>query len=164
MGWIIVVFIIVVILIVSLIVPLRKKAKKTKSQDVIRPIIEHPDIDIPLTPQNQIEELIENLPKGINPQLRIRKPITNYPLSTEQQKSYVRYDWQKIFEDSIVSPFPEDSPALPFLVEANRLEREGANPILIKQALSEAHKLDTKAYELYIARWSIIKKRHKSKD
>jgi len=164
MGWIIVAFIVIVILIVSLIVPLRKKAKKTKSQDVIRPIIEQPDIDIPLTPQNQIEESIENLPKGANLPPRIHKPVTTYPLSSKQQKSYVRYDWQKNFEDSIVSPFPEDSPALPFLVEANRLEREGAHPILIKQALSEANKLDTKAYELYIARWSIIKKRHKLKD
>lgn len=164
MGWVIVVFIFIVVLIVSLTLFLRKKAKKTKSQDVIRPISDQPEIDVPLPPLNQTEELIEDLPKGVRLPPRINKPLTTFKPSTAQQKSYVRYDWQKIFEDSIVSPFPEDSPALPFLVEANRLEREGANPLLIEQALTEARKLDPRAYELYSARWSIIKKRQKPKN
>lgn len=163
-SWVIVVFIFIVILIVSLILTLRKKAKKAKSQDIIRPISDQPEKDIPLSTLNQTEESIEDLPKGINQPPRIHKPLTPYRPSTAKQKSYVRYDWQKIFEDSIISPFPEDSPALPFLLEANRLEREGANRILIEQSLTEAHKLDAKAYELYLARWSIIKKRQKLKD
>ena len=165
MGWVIVVFIFIVILIVSLTLHLRKKAIKTKSQDVIRPISDQPEIDIPLPPLSQTEESIEDLPKGANLQPRIHKPLTTFRPSTVQQKSYVRYDWQKIFEDSIVSLFSEDfSPALPFLLEANRLEREGADRILVEQALAKARELDAKAYELYLVRWSIIKKRHKLKD
>jgi hypothetical protein len=164
MGWIIVIFILIVILIVSLVLIFYKKAKKAKPLDSARTISNQPEMDIPLPTLSQTEESIEVLPEDVSHPPRIHKLLTTYNPSIIKQKSYARYDWQKFFEDSIISPFPEDSPALPFLLRANILEREGANRILVEQALTEASKLDVKAVEFYLARWSIIKKRKKLKD
>jgi len=166
MGWIIVVIICIVIVIVLLNLSHHKIATKTDSQGVRMPTPDEHVKDISLTALDQTEESTENLQRNANRQPRTYQPPTTFRPSTERHKSYVRYDWQKISEDSIVSPFPEDflSPASPYLQEANRLERAGAAPILVEQALTKAHELDAKAAELYLARWSIIKKRQKQKD
>lgn len=75
-------------------------------------------------------------------------------------KSHVHFDWQKHFEDSIKSPFPEEwSPASRFLHEAYQLEKEGAVQAKIDQALRKAREADPKATDFYISRQSIIKKR-----
>ena len=38
-------------------------------------------------------------------------------------RTYARYDWQRHFKKSIMTPFPEEwSPALPYLYDAHRLE------------------------------------------
>lgn len=75
-------------------------------------------------------------------------------------KSYVRHDWQKRFEDSIISPFPEElSPALPYLREAHQLDKEEADQAKIDQLLQKAQEADPQATSYYILRQSIIKKR-----
>ena len=166
MFWFILVIICIVILIVILNLFLRKKSTKTDSQGVRIPTPDEYVKDSSLTTLDHTEESTQYLQRSANRQPRIYKPLTTFRPPTEQRKSYVRYDWQKIFEDSILSPFPEDflSPAFPYLREANRLERAGADRILVEQALTKAHELDAKAVELYLARWSIMKKRQKQKD
>jgi hypothetical protein len=165
MGWAILVIICIIILIIFLNLSHRKKASKKERRDVTALIPDEHVEDSPSKAIDQTEKSIEDLPRGANRQPRIYKPLTTFRPPTEQHKSYVRYDWQKLYEDSIVSLFPEElSPASPFLWKANQLEREGADQILVEQALAEARRLDAKAYELYIARWSIIKKRTKRND
>ncbi|HEX73664.1 MAG TPA: WYL domain-containing protein [Dehalococcoidia bacterium] len=79
----------------------------------------------------------------------------------EGTRTYARYDRQKLFEESILTPFPEEwSPALPYLYEAHKLEKEGADPQKVKEALKKARQADSDATSYYIIRWSIIKKRH----
>lgn len=74
-------------------------------------------------------------------------------------KSYVRYDWQKIFEDSIKTPFPDElSPALPYLHEAYRLEKEGANQQRVQEILEKAREVDSNATSFYLGRRSIMRK------
>lgn len=95
------------------------------------------------------------------------QPIALPGRHEERTKSYVRHDWQRRFEESILSPFPEDlSPALPYLREAHRLEEEGADQAKIEQVLAKARQADSDATTFYLTRWSIIKKlRHsRSKD
>lgn len=75
-------------------------------------------------------------------------------------KSYVRHDWKKRFEDSIISPFPEElSPARPYLREAYRLQEEGAAQAEIDQVLQKAREADPQATSFYVSRQSIITKR-----
>jgi hypothetical protein len=76
----------------------------------------------------------------------------------EGTRTYVRYDWQKRWKESIRTLFPDEwSPAWPYLYEANRLEREGANQEKIQEVLDQARKADSNATSFYVARWSIIK-------
>ena len=163
MGWLILVIICIILLTVLLNLYHRKKAVKP---DTAAPIADEHVEDVLLTAVDQTEQLNEDLQETVKRQPRTYQPPTTFRPPTERHKSYVRYNWQEIFEDSIVSPFPEDflSPALPYLQEANRLERAGAAPILVEQALTKAHELDAKAAELYLTRWSIMKTRQKQKD
>ena len=70
-----------------------------------------------------------------------------------------RYDYQKRFEKSILSPFPEEwSPALPYLREANRLELAGADQKQVDEMIAKARKEDNNATSYYLSRWEIIKK------
>jgi len=90
---------------------------------------------------------------------RVSGEAISYGGGREGTRTYARYDWQKRFEESIKTPFPDEwSPALPYLYEANRLEREGANQQKIQEVLEQARKADSNATSFYIARWSIIKK------
>lgn len=58
---------------------------------------------------------------------QVSREAVPYGHSGESTRTYARYDCQKHFEESIRAPFPDEwSPALPYLYEANRLEREGA--------------------------------------
>jgi hypothetical protein len=76
----------------------------------------------------------------------------------EITRTHVRYDWQKRWKESLRTIFPDEwSPALPYLYEANRLEREGANQEKIQEVLDQARKADSNATSFYITRWSIIK-------
>jgi hypothetical protein len=90
------------------------------------------------------------------------------PLFTgERAKSCTRYDWQKHWEESIVTLFPEEwSPALPYLYEAYKLEVEGADQQKVEEVLRKAQEADSQATAFYKARRSIIKKvrnqRHES--
>ncbi|MFC1901995.1 hypothetical protein ACFLX3_03615 [Chloroflexota bacterium] len=163
MGWIIVVIICIVIVIVLLNLSQHKIATKTNSQGVRMPTPDEHLKDISLPASDQTDESTEIVQRNTNRQPQTYQPPTTFRPPTERHKSSVRYDWQKIYEDSIVSLFPEDflSPASSYLQEANRLERAGAASILVEQALTKAHELDAKATELYLARWSIIKKRQK---
>ncbi len=92
-------------------------------------------------------------------QKRVSRGAVSYGGSREGTKTYARYDWQKRFEESIRTPFPDEwSPALPYLYEANMLEREGADQQKIPQVLEQARRADSNATNFYLARWSIIKR------
>lgn len=95
---------------------------------------------------------------------RVSRQAAPLGRSEEHTQSYVRYDWQKRFEESILSPFPEElSPALPYLREAHRLEEEGADQAKIAQMLAKARQADSDATTFYLIRWSIIKRRRQSR-
>ncbi len=103
------------------------------------------------------------------PEQLIPKRDITLNLYTERKRSYSRYDKQKIWKESILSPFPEEfSPALPYLHKANQLEKEGASQKAIDQELEKARQLDHKATEFYISRQAIInenkRNRQKRKD
>ena len=51
--------------------------------------------------------------------------------------------------------------ALPYLFEANRLEREGADQQQNQELLEKAHNADSSVTSFYIGHWSIIKKMQK---
>jgi len=83
---------------------------------------------------------------------------------TEERKTYSRYDKQKIFKESIRSPFPEEfTPALHHLHEANRLEKEGAGQKAIDQELERARQLDPNATAYYISRQTIMNENKRNK-
>jgi hypothetical protein len=82
--------------------------------------------------------------------------------SSEAAKSYVHYDWERIFENSIRTPFSDElSPASPYLYEAYRLERDGADQQRIQELIEKAREVDSNATALYLARWSIMKRRRR---
>ena len=165
MGWVILVIICIIILIVILNLSHRKKAPKTESRSVTRPIPDQPAEDGPLPPVYQTKKSSKDLHRSAKGQPRIYQPTTTLRPPAERHKSYARYDWQKLFEDSIVSLFSEElSPASSYIYEANRLEIAGADHILVEQALAKARKLDAKTTELYLARWSIVKKRQNERE
>lgn len=88
---------------------------------------------------------------------RVSKKAASYGRG-EGTRTYVRYDWEKRWKEAIRTLFPDEwSPALPYLYEANRLEREGANQEKIQEVLDQARKADSNATSFYVARWSIIK-------
>jgi len=81
------------------------------------------------------------------------------PLTRERAKSYARHDWQKHWEESIVTLFPEEwSPALPYLHQAYKLELEGADQQKVEEMLEKAHEADPQATAFYKGRRSIIRK------
>ena len=162
MGWVILVIVCIIILIVLLYSFHPKKAKKTEPQGITISIPDKHVEDNSLAVLDQSGKSTEDLKRGAHQQPRVHQPLTTLRPPTERHKSYTRYDRQKIFEDSIMSPFPEElGPASPYLYEANRLERAGADQVLVEQVLAKARELDAKATAFYLARWSVIKKRQK---
>lgn len=98
-------------------------------------------------------------PREKERQHRISREQALSPRSDEKSRSYTRYDWQKRWEESIATPFPEEwTPALPYLFEAHRLEREGAEQQKVQEVLEKAREADSQATAFYTVRWSIIKK------
>ena len=90
---------------------------------------------------------------------RVSRKVVSYGGGCEGTRTYARHDWHKRFEESIRTPFTDEcSPALPYLYEANRLEREGANQEKIQEVLEKARRADSNATNFYLTRWSIIKK------
>jgi len=69
------------------------------------------------------------------------------------------HDYNKRFEKSIISPYPEEwTPAHPILREANRLEKEGADQMLVDEMIEKARQEDSIATSYYLSRWAIIKR------
>ena len=90
---------------------------------------------------------------------RASKEATTYGRGGEVPRTYARHDYQKLFEESIKTLFIDDlSPASPYLHEAYRLEKEGADQEKIQKVLEKAHQLDKDATAFYLGRMSIIKK------
>ncbi len=91
--------------------------------------------------------------------LQSSRDVVNYRQGGEVTRSYARHDWQRVFEDSIKTPFPDElSPALPYLHEAYRLEKEGADQQKIQEVLEKARNADSSATNFYLGRRSIMKK------
>jgi hypothetical protein len=79
--------------------------------------------------------------------------------SSDVPRIYTTHDWQKHFEESIRTPFPDEwSPALPYLHKAFNLEQEGADQIKIQEMIEKAYELDRDATTFYIGRLAIMKK------
>jgi len=77
----------------------------------------------------------------------------------QDRSSRSHHDYQKAFEKSILSPFPEElSPALPYLREAHKLEMEGADQYRVDEMIEKARQEDSIATSYYLGRWEIIKK------
>jgi len=115
------------------------------------------------TSEQSVEIASPNMPhspaeKGPHPS----REASKYRQGNEVARSYVRYDWQRIFEDSIRTPFPDElSPALPYLYEAYRLEKEGADQQKVQELLKKAREVDSKATSFYSVRRSIMRTRRK---
>jgi len=109
-------------------------------------------------PRSYIPEDTKDKDERIKRERASRKAVP-YGGSREGTRTYARYDRQKQFEESILTPFPEEwSPALTHLHEAYRLEKEGAGQEKIQKALEKAHQADKDATAFYLGRMSIIKK------
>lgn len=79
--------------------------------------------------------------------------------SSDATRIYTTHDWQKLFEESIKTPFPDEwSPALPYLHKAYNLEKEGADQIKIREMIEKAYELDRNATAFYVGRLAIMKK------
>ena len=168
MGWIVLIIVCAILVFILFNISFRKKIKGDK-----------PPVN---TRENTNTYIERNAPirighKGIASEETTRRIVSKkhkriidnqtkpYEYASEKTKSSSRYEWDKIFKYSIHSPFPEDlGPALQYLYEANRLEREGAEQILVQQLLEKARKLDSKATDTYITRWAIIKDNQRQKD
>jgi len=112
-----------------------------------------PDGPTSLTPKD-----IELDHKQGQRKLAPREPTT-YGRSSEVTRTYARYDWQKLFEQSIKTPFPDEwSPALPYLYEAYKLEKEGADQQKVQEVLEKARQADSNATSFYMGRRSIMEK------
>lgn len=90
------------------------------------------------------------------------REASKYRQGGKVAKSYVHYDWEGIFEDSIRTPFPDElSPASPYLHEAYRLEKEGVDQQKVQELLEKAREVDSKATSFYLVRRSIMRARRK---
>jgi hypothetical protein len=94
-------------------------------------------------------------------------PFLKRPTTTKVPGSLLRATFattgRNFFEDSIKTPSPDEwSPAMPYLYEAYKLEKEGANnQQRIQKLLEEAKRIDANATNTYLIRQAIIKKREK---
>ena len=89
-----------------------------------------------------------------------RRVTPHYYRDEDGTKSPVCHNYNKRFEDSIVSPFIDElSPASPYLHEAYHLENEGADQNEIDQLLRKADEVDPQTTGTFRLRLSIIKKR-----
>ncbi len=90
---------------------------------------------------------------------RASKEATTYEQSDKVTRTYARHDWQKLFQESIKTPFPDEwSPALPYLYEAYKLEKEGADQQKVQEVLEKARQADSNATSFYMGRRSIMEK------
>ena len=159
MGWIAIAFICVLVI---LIVIFNVSRRKRSENDIHKPIEDNksePVMDTLPEPNNlTISRDAQNKYKD-DEQQRVSKQVGPYGYSGGDTRTHVRYDWQKRFEESILTPFPEEwSPASPHLHEAYRLEEEGADQEKIQKVLEKAHQADKDATAFYLGRMSIIKK------
>jgi hypothetical protein len=93
---------------------------------------------------------------------RASREAATYGRGSEVTRTYARHDWQKLFEESIKTPFPDEwSSALPYLHEAYKLEREGADQQKVQEVLEKARQADSNATSFYMGRRSIMEKMQK---
>ncbi len=159
MGWIAIAFICVLVI---LIVIFNVSRQKRSENDIRKPIVDNksePVVDTLPEPSNlTISRDAQNKYKD-DEQQRVSKQVGPYGYSGGDTRTHARYDWQKRFEESIITPFPEEwSPASPHLHEAYRLEEEGADQEKINNVLEKARQADKDATAFYLGRMSIIKK------
>jgi hypothetical protein len=130
----------------------RSDTQPTKDKCVKPPTIEY---------QGEEEADARQSPKGRNSPGKV---TSRYYYAEERTKLPVKHDYMKLLEDSIVTPFPEESsPAMDYLREAYRLEKEGADQSKIDQLLHKAREADLQATDQYIIRLSFIKQRESRK-
>jgi len=171
MGWIIAVIIVVMLLL--LILNMSSRHRNKKSASINTTIVLPPKESTEEIRDTRVEEIEEESPAhGSLPATEDfpdkherdahknrRKEAIPYGGVGRESKRHASMDWQKYFEDSIRSPFPESSLALPYLHEAHRLAKEGANPKEIEKTLEKAREVDPAAVAFYLGRMEIIKSR-----
>lgn len=127
-----------------------------------------------VTSQIDTSPVIDVILKQIPPTLPQKEPKQKYSPyknrprqsnnATEINKSYSRYDHENDWKEGIYSPFPEDlTQASPYLEEAYRLEKEGADQSLIDQELEKAREVDPTATAYYTSRMTIIRENKRNK-
>ena len=175
MGWIAIVIICVVLLFLILNVFSSRRGKKSASRQTTavlpsrRSSKEIEDSKVAIeeasSERTNLSALEDSRDKHKQEgRQRASKEATTYGRSDEVTRTYVRHDRQKLFEESIKTPFPDEwSPALPYLYEANKLEKEGADQQRVQEMLEKARQADSNATSFYIGRWSIIKKTQPSR-
>jgi hypothetical protein len=111
------------------------------------------DVHVSLTPKD-IQVTHEQEERKL-----VSRETDTYGRRDEVARTYVRHDWQKLFEESIKTPFPDEwSPALPYLYEAYKLEKEGADQQKVQGVLEKARQADSNATSFYMGRRSIMEK------
>lgn len=171
MGWIAIVIICVVLLFLILNVFSSRRGKKSASRQTTAGLSSRRlSKEIEDSKAEVIEEVSSERTKDVRSKhkqerrQRTSKEATIYGRSDEVARTYARHDWQKLFEESIKTPFPDEwSPALPYLYEANKLEKEGADQQRVQEMLEKARQADSNTTSFYIGRWSIIKKTQPSR-
>ena len=170
MNWITIVIICVVLLFLILNVFSSRRAKKPTSRQPTAVLpsrrsskgIEDSQVAIEEASSERTED-VRSKHKQERRQ-RTSKEATPYGHGGEDTRTHVRYDWQKWFEESILTPFPEElGPASHLLHEAYRLEKEGADQEKIQEVLEKARQADKDATAFYLRRMSIIKKTQPSR-
>jgi hypothetical protein len=161
MDWIAIAFICVLVILIVVFKVFKRSQRKDGEKGRRKPTVATYPIRIPRR-NEEIPQLLKPEDTEDNDERTKRERVSRKAASYGRGKvtrTYVRYDWQKRYEESIRTLFPDEwSPALPYLYEANRLEREGANQEKIQEVLDQARKADSNATSFYVARWSIIKK------
>ncbi len=170
MGWIIAVIIGVMLLLLILNMSSRRNIKKSASSSTT--IVLPPKESSKGLEDTRVEETGEESPAhgGLpatedfpdkherDAHKNRQKEAIPYGGVGKESKRHASMDWQKYFEDSIRSPFPESSLALPYLHEAHRLAKEGANPKEIEKTLEKAREIDPDAVAFYLGRMEIMKR------
>lgn len=158
MGWIVILLIALIILVVWLS-RRRRPSQNTSRQLTTAKVAGKARVTksktVEIAPPNTLHAPAG---KGRQPS----REASKYRQGSEVARSYVRYDWERIFGDSIRTLFPDElSPALPYLYEAYRLEKEGADQQKVQELLEKAREVDSKATSFYLVRRSIMRTRRK---
>ncbi|MFC1928651.1 hypothetical protein ACFLXK_03480 [Chloroflexota bacterium] len=158
MGW----FIAFICVLVILVVVFNASQQKRSKNNIHKPIRDKKsDLSRDTLPEPSNSIISKDAPSKYknDRKQRTSKQVGPYGHGQQDTRTHVRYDRQKILDESILTPFSEElSQASHLLHEAYKLEKEGATQEKIQEVLEKARQADKDATALYIGRMSIIRK------